>query len=151
MRTESARMSSAAEARFRVDLPNSRPRAVKVIALDSRSEPLVDDLAQRRWSGAAFFTAPAFTSDPARLREEINTADVVVMVATAGSHSGEVALIGEACSRRRVTTTGLIVCDDETSDEELSETLGRLRPWMLMLVVATSRDYVEDMLLALRA
>ena len=31
-------MSSAAEARFRVDLPNSRPRAVKVIALDVGSE-----------------------------------------------------------------------------------------------------------------
>ncbi len=144
-------MSSAAEARFRVDLPNSRPRAVKVIALDARSEPVVDDLARRRWNGAAFFAAAAFTSDPARLREEIHTADVVVMVVTAGGDPCDVALIGEACSSRRVTTTGLIVCDDETSDEALSETLGRLRPWVLMLVVANSRDYIEDMLLALRA
>ena len=151
METESARMSSAVEARFRVDLPNSRPRAVKVIALDAQSEPVVDDLAQRRWNGAAFFTAAVFTSDPARLREEINTADVVVMVATAGGDPRDVALIGEACSRKRVTTTGLIVCDDETSDEELSKTLSRLRPWMLMLVVASSRDYIEDMLFALRA
>ena len=151
MTSESARMSSAAEARFRVDLPNSRPRALKVVALDARSEPVVDDLAHRRWNGAAFFTAAAFTSDPARLREEIDTADLVVMVATAGSHSGGVALIGEACSRRRVTTTGLVVCDEETSDEDLSETLSRLRPWMLMLVVASSRDYIEDMLFALRA
>jgi len=49
MRSESARMSSAAEARFRVDLPNSRPRAVKVVAVDARSEPVVADLAQLRW------------------------------------------------------------------------------------------------------
>ena len=151
MRTESARMSSAVEARFRVDLPNSRPRAVKVIALDAQSEPVVDDLARRYWNGAAFFTAADLASDASRLREEIDAADLVVMVATAGSHPVEVALIGEACSRRRVTTTGLIVCDEETSDEELSETLSRLRPWMLMLVVASSRDYIEDMLLALRA
>jgi hypothetical protein len=151
MRTESARMSSAAEARFRVELPNSRPRAVKVIALDAQSEPVVDDLAQRYWNGASFFTAADLASDASRLREEIDAADLVVMVATAGSDPGEVALIGEACSRRRVTTTGLIVCDEETSDEELSETLSRLRPWMLMLVVASSRDYIEDMLRALRA
>lgn len=151
METESARMSSAAEARFRVDLPNSRPRAVKVIALDDRSEPVVDDLARLRWNGAAFLTAADLVSNPARLREEIDTADVVVMIAMAGGDPRDVALVGEACSRRRVTTTGLIVCDEETSDEELSETLGRLRPWMLMLVVASSRDYIEDMLFALRA
>ena len=35
---KSARMSSAAEARFRIDAPNSLPRAVKVIALDQPSE-----------------------------------------------------------------------------------------------------------------
>ena len=151
MRTESARMSSAAEARFRVDAPNSRPRAVKVIALDAQSEPVVDDLAQRPWNGAEFLTASDLASDPARLREAIDTADLVVMVATAGGHPRDVALIGEACSRQRVTTTGLIVSEAETSDEVLSETLGRLRPWMLMLAIASSRDYIEDMLLALRA
>ncbi|MDA1184560.1 MAG: hypothetical protein O2930_07950 [Acidobacteria bacterium] len=149
--SESARMSSAAEARFRVDLPNSRPRAVKVIALDGRSEPVVDDLARRRWNGAAFFTATDLASDPVRLHEEVDSADLVVMVATAGESPRDVALIGEACSRERVTTTGLIMCDEETSDVALSKTLSRLRPWMLMLVVASSRDYIEDMLLALRA
>ena len=35
MDSESARMSSAAEAKFRIDGPNSKPRAVKVIALDA--------------------------------------------------------------------------------------------------------------------
>ncbi len=151
MRTESARMNSAAEARFRLEAPNSRPRAVKVIALDAQSEPVVDDLAQRPWNGAEFLTASDLASDPARLREAIDTADLVVMVATAGGHPRDVALIGEACSRRRVTTTGLIVSEAETSDEALSETLGRLRPWMLMLAIASSKDYIEDMLLALRA
>ena len=144
-------MSSAVEARFRLDAPNSRPRGVKVIALDARSESLVDDLARRRWNGAVFLAAADLVSDAARLRDEIDTADQVVMVATAGEHVRDVALIGEACSRRRVTTTGLVVRDDKTTDQALSETLGLLRPWMLMLVVAGSGDYVEDMLRALRA
>jgi hypothetical protein len=34
MATESARASSAAESRFRIDAPNSRPRVVKMVALD---------------------------------------------------------------------------------------------------------------------
>jgi len=33
----------------------------------------------------------------------------------------------------------------------LSKTLSDLRPWSLMLVIATREDYVEDMLTALRA
>jgi len=45
MLSESARMSSAAEARFRIDAPNSKPRAVKVIALDHSSERVVKQLA----------------------------------------------------------------------------------------------------------
>ena len=38
MLSESARMTTAAEARFRIDDPNSKPRADKVIALDPPSE-----------------------------------------------------------------------------------------------------------------
>jgi hypothetical protein len=33
----------------------------------------------------------------------------------------------------------------------LSKTLSQLRPWSLMLVIASSVDYIEDMLIALRA
>ena len=35
MDSESARMSSAAEARYRIDYPNSKPRVIKVVALDT--------------------------------------------------------------------------------------------------------------------
>ena len=53
MKTESARMSSAAEARYRIDAPNSKPRSVKVIALDHPSERVVKDLAERKWNNAS--------------------------------------------------------------------------------------------------
>lgn len=151
MISESARMSSAAEARFRIDTPNSRPRAVKVIALDRRAEAVVDALAQGEWNGAAFFRAAELTDRPMRLAEEVNGADLVVMVATAGEQTPGVAAIGEACSDRRVTTTGLILGTADTSDDALSRTLSQMRPWMLMLVLASSKEYIEDMLRALRA
>jgi len=60
MESESARMSSAAEARFRIDYPNSKPRVVKVIALDAASERVVKDVAQRSWQRASFFTSLRF-------------------------------------------------------------------------------------------
>jgi len=64
MLSESARMSSAGEARFRIDAPNSKPRHIKVIALDGTSEAVVKNLAERRWSNASFFTASAFAGTP---------------------------------------------------------------------------------------
>src|ERR1700730_17700158 len=64
MLSESAKMSSAAEARFRINAPNSKLRNVKVIALDGPSEALVKRLAQLRWNGASFCTASAFAPRP---------------------------------------------------------------------------------------
>jgi hypothetical protein len=169
MLSESARMSTAAEARFRIDAPNSKPRHVKVIALDPTSEALVKHLAERRWNSASFFTASAFAGAPPGrgfsvqgwlsdlagrtkdLIDEVNGADLVVMVATAGESAQAAALIGEACSLKRVNTTGLILGGASATDEMLSKTLSQLRPWSLMLVIANGEDYIEDMLIALRA
>ena len=60
MDSESARMSSAAEARFRIDYPNSNPRVVKVVALDAASERVVKRVAQQGWQRATFFTSIKF-------------------------------------------------------------------------------------------
>jgi hypothetical protein len=162
-------MSTTAEARFRIDAPNSRPRLVKVIALDPASEGLVKHLAERQWNTASFFTASAFAGAPPGrgfsmqgwlsdlagrtkdLVDEVNGADLVVMVATAGESVQAAALIGEACSLKRVNTTGLILGGASATDEMLSKTLSQLRPWSLMLVIANGEDYIEDMLIALRA
>ena len=169
MLSESAKMTTAAEARFRINEPNSKPRHVKVIALDRASELVVKHLAQQHWNNASFFTASAFASaPPARdfsmqgwlsdlagrtkdLVDEVASADLVVMVATAGENAQAAALIGEACSLKRVNTTGLILGGASATDEMLSTTLSQLRPWSLMLVIASGEDYIEDMLIALRA
>ena len=60
MDSESARMSSAAEARYRIDYPNSKPRVVKVVALDAASERVVKRVAERQWQRATFFTSIKF-------------------------------------------------------------------------------------------
>jgi hypothetical protein len=168
MQSESARMSSAAEARFRIDAPNSKPRSVKVIALDHPSERVVKALSQKKWSSATFFTASAFGDAPRQgesfagwlsdlagrtknLVDEVNTADLVVMVSTAGQNAGAASIIGEACSLKRVMTTALVLGGTQISDEILSKTLSQLRPWSLMLVIASAEEYVADMLTALRA
>jgi len=170
MQSESARMASAAEACFRIDAPNSLGRAIRVIALDAPSERVVKRLAQLKWNQATFFTASAFAAAPCAgepfsvtgwlsdlagrtkdLMDVVGSADLVVMVAAAGENAQAAALIGEACSARRIMTTALIVGSEAKSDEALSKTLGELRPHAMMLVIASADEYIEDMLTALRA
>jgi hypothetical protein len=170
MDSESARMSSAAEAKFRIDGPNSKPRAVKVIALDAASERVVKDLAQGAWQGASFLTASAFSTAPRQgerfsmggwlndlagrtkdLIAEVETADLVVMVASAGENAAAAAIIGEACAVKHVMTTALILGGASASDETLSKMLSALRPHAMMLVIASADEYIRDMLTALRA
>jgi len=169
MQSESARMSSAAEAKFRIDRPNSQPRAVKVIALDSQSERIVKELAQAPWQRASFLTASSFSGAPRRgepfsmggwlndlagrtkdLVDEVNSADLVVMVATAGENAAAAAIIGEACGVKHVMTTALIL-GASSSDETISKMLAQLRPHVMMLVISSADEYIKDMLTALRA
>src|SRR3984893_12942536 len=171
MQSESARMSSAAEAKFRIDRPNSQPRAVKVIALDTQSERIVKELAQAPWQRASFLTASSFSGAPRRgepfsmggwlndlagrtkdLVDEVNSADLVVMVATAGENVAAPApMSGEACSVKHVMTTALSLGGASSSDETISKMLAQLRPHVMMLVISSADEYIKDMLTALRA
>ena len=211
MDSESARMSSAAEARYRIDYPNSKPRVIKVVALDAASEHVVKRVAERQWQRAAFFTSIKFDGAPTRadepgsgrgasarsrassdalgarttelprwplaplasaaggegwsikawlsdlagrtkaLVEEVATADLVVMVSSAGTCAQAAAVIGEACAVRKVMTMALIIGSEQRSNDELSKTLASLRPYAQMLVIASGDEYIEEMLAALRA
>jgi hypothetical protein len=172
MLTESARTSSAAEARFRVQAPNSTPRSIKVIALDGVSETAVRRLAAAGWKHATFFTLAsrgesggqggpsAATPDGAlsdlaghirSVTDEVDTADLIILVAGPGGHAQAASIVGQACSLRRVMTTGFIVGVTSASENALSKTLAQLRPWSLMVVIANSDEYIDDMMAALRA
>ena len=156
--SESARMSSAAEARFRVQAPNSTPRVSKVIALDAAGEAVVRRLAGGAWEHATFLVAVSpdgalrdLAGQVRSVTDEVETADLVVLVAGPGGHAETASRIGQACSHHRVMTTGFIVGATSASDSGLSKTLAQVRPWSLMVVMASRDDYIDDMLTALRA
>ena len=112
------------------------PRLSQVISSDRSSmKAWLSDLAGR-------------TKD---LIDEIATADLIVMVASAGTNAEAASVIAEACNARKVMTTALITGSAGKSDEVLGQTLAQLRPWALMLVIASADEYIEDMLTALRA
>jgi hypothetical protein len=165
-------MSSAAEARFRVQAPSSTPRATRVVALDAAGEAVVRRLALGNWEHARFFTA-ASRGEPGDPREstpdrpddtlrdlagnigsvtaEVDAADLVILIAGPGGQAQAASRIGQACSLRRVMTTGFIVGMTAASESALSRTLAQLRPWSLMVVIANCDDYIDDMMTALRA
>jgi hypothetical protein len=167
MLSESAQMSSAAEALFRVQAPNSTARTTKVIAFDAAGEAVIRRLAQATWEDTTFFTATAeggeatgsareellkdLSGRSRKVGEEIHRTDLVVMVAGPGGDARAASLIGQVCSREHVMTTGFIVGVEGASESDLSKTLTQVRPWSLMVVIANSDDYIDDMLTALRA
>lgn len=169
--SESARMTTAHEASFRVQYPNSSPRLIKVIALDKAAGHVVAELARKHWNRAVFFNALSFpqASGPVGTKDamqawlsdvaghasslvaEIDSADIVVVVASPGTDASAATIIGDACRLRHKTMIGLILQTAGIGDEALSRTLVGMRPLATMLVVASGVDYIEEMLSAMRA
>jgi hypothetical protein len=157
-----ARAATAAEARFRVDYPNSKTRASRIVALDKEATALVGRIAAEPWNGAHFLSYQETSSgDPlqpdailrsvdgaeSRLSDELDGADVAVMIATAGRVSEGAAIIGKACAIRGIMTAGLVMGDGKGLDDAVLA----LRPYASVLVVSPDEDYVPQMLVALRA
>ena len=149
MLSESARMSSAAEAKFRLPAAASVARVVTVIGLDPAADEVVAALAQTPWPGVRFFPALALERDK-RALDDVADGDLVVMVVTAGAGASAAADIGRACSDRRVHTATFVLRDASTTDAALSTTLAQVRPWSLMVVIAGDPDYVGDLLRSFR-
>ena len=116
-------MTSAAEARFRIAESQPTGRVVKVVRLERVSDAALEDVA---------------------------TADLVVMVTSAGADAHAAAAIGEVCSRRRITTATVVVRGAPATDEMLSKTLAQVRPWSLMVVVAGDESYLDDLVTSFR-
>jgi hypothetical protein len=169
--SESARVTTAHEAAFRVQYPNSTPRLIKVIALDPAAGSLVSELAGKSWNRAVFFSSLTFppasgtvgakaqmkawlqdvAGHASDLVAEIDSADIVVVVASPGADASAATIIGESCRLRHKTMVGLILQSGSVSDEALSNTLLGMRPLANMLVVANGTEYIEEMLHAMRA
>jgi hypothetical protein len=121
-----------------------------ISALDPSADDVVARLAEGSWKNARFFPSSAVIARNARILDDITAADLVVMVATAGADASSASAIGGVSSDRRVHTATFVVRAGMVSDAALSRTLGQVRPWSLMVVIANEDDYVEDILRSFR-
>ncbi len=168
MLSESARMSSAQEARFRVQYPNSRERAIKVVALDPAAAAILAPISKGDWHGAKFFTSLNFAAAGApsdglgawlkdvagqtmNLISEVEASDFVVVVTCVGEDARAVSVIADACKLHHKSLLALVVPHEDAKDEDITASLKDLRPYAKMLVIASGVDYIETMLTALRA
>ncbi|MBA3737840.1 MAG: 3-methyl-2-oxobutanoate hydroxymethyltransferase [Actinobacteria bacterium] len=158
-----ARAATAAEARFRVDYPNSTRRASRIIGLDDGAVSILEAVAEQPWQGARFLAYEASTSigedgQPdavmrsfdgveTLLSDELDGADVAVMVATGDRGAEGASVIGRACFSRRIMTAGLVVRDGGSPDDAVVA----LRPYASVLVVSGDELFIRDVLMALRA
>jgi hypothetical protein len=164
MLSECARATSAEEARFRVDAPNSLARRIKIVALDPAAEDVIRRLAQKRWNAATFMTTAGqqrsraigdwlrdLAGERLNLLDQMSAADLVVTVSTAGESAEDAAVIAEACGVHGVMLTALLIDPESAPEASLLGTMMPLRAHAAMLVVAKGEEYVEAMLSALRA
>ena len=147
MVSESARATSSAEAKFRVDPGAVVTRRVRVVSLDAATDPLVNRLSSGTWNSVTFVRHGELPERPA---DDLAAADLVVMVASAGADASAAARIGQACSDMRTHTATFVVRTPTATDEMLSRTLAQVRPWSLMVVVASDEAYIEDVLRSFR-
>ena len=173
-----ASAATAAEARFRLDYPDTRHREARVIALDDHAADLVRTMAGAQWSGGHFLVfeavraggpdgngtggapaaVPALTADATLrtadgssvlLSSELEDADSVVMIATAQASAAAASVIGDACAARRISSAGLVVSDG-ASGPGVDAVVAALRPNAMVLVVLHDHRDVPEILSALR-
>lgn len=151
-----ARAATAAEARYRIAAPEFTRRSSRVIALDEQAAAIVRGLAGQGWSGGHFLVFDSAVPDDALLRsaaggtallsEELDGADTVVMVATAGANAEAASIIGSACAIRSIMSAGLVV----PAAGPVGEVVSALRPNAMVLVVLQDAGDVPEVLSALR-
>lgn len=163
-----ASATTAAEARYRVDYPNSKRRSTRIIALDEEAAAAMRTMEAGPWNGARFLALVRRTQGAhgldmvpidldlresggavVRLSDELDGADQVVMLATAGVGGEEAGAIGRACVARGIMASGIII-GAGGAGVVTERTLKSMRPFAAMLVVAPELDYVAELLVALR-
>jgi hypothetical protein len=156
-----ARATTAAEARYRISYPGFARRSSRVIALGGQSERAVRDMGGRSWGGGHFLVFESAVPDDALLRhagtggtallsEELDGADTVVMVASAGASAEAASIIGDAAAARGIMSAGLVLPAPPGSGGSVNELVSALRPNAMVLVVLGDAADVPEVLSALR-
>lgn len=168
MLSSCARAATAAEARYRVQYPNSLDRSVRIFALDAEAAEAMYAITEEPWHGAHFLTLGATGKiDPARtaagdlplshpdgtttaLTVELAGADIVVLLATRATVAGAAEVIARECFDRNIMCAGLALAKVE-GRSALDRVVNAMRPFTRVLVVAEDEEYIPAMLTALRA
>ncbi len=162
-----ARAATTAEARFRVQYPNSLARASRIFALDALAADAMYGVSEDPWNGARFLTvgkgrvlpdatgiddlalsAPDGTK--ATLSSELAGADVIVLLASATANVGAAEVIAREAYRRHIMIAGLAL-GGGPNGAGAEAAVAALRPFASVLVVASDSDFIPAMLSALRA
>ena len=149
--------ATAAEASYRITAPEFARRSSRVIALDGESAGIVRELGGRSWGGGHFLVFESAVPDDALLRrvgtgdtallsEELEGADTVVMIASAGANAEAASIIGDAAAARGIMSAGLVLPDDAP----VNKVVAALRPNAMVLVVLRNVADVPEILSALR-
>lgn len=158
--------ATAAEARFRIDVPIAPSRASRVVALDQEAATVVRQVATQPWASASFFVyddspgsanGHGSSADSLKLRtmdgsvvmlgETLAGVDVAVMVAADDVGAVAAQSIGAACTARGIMTAGLVLSDGP----HVGRALSALRPHARVLLVPAEPDDLVQLLTALRA
>ncbi len=157
-----ARAATAAEARFRIQTPIRPSRGARVVALDGGALEVVGELSNdASWVSARFFSCEVGEGGGPRdvrlvslrddtehtLAEELDGADVAVLVATVDDGAVGATLIGEECVTRGIMTAGFVLGDWQG----MGHAVVALRPRTQVLMLTSDVDDVSAVLTALRA
>lgn len=157
MMTQSMRATSAAESRFRIAQPNSKGRKTLVLALGKQALTPLAELQELSWNNAVlgFYTSghlELYNGQDAQqvaLDDALDQLDVVVLLITSDSDIEAIETIGEACSRRRIMTSGFVF--GHPDDTEINPVLACTRRVTVSLVTDADTDTLIESLRALRA
>jgi hypothetical protein len=151
-----ARAATAFEARYRIDAPIAPSRGARVIALDDGAAAVAARVASQEWASARFLVCEGdgkalrlrgIGGAEADLGEQLDAADVVVMIATEDSGAACADALGRACWERSIMTAGVVLGDGS----EAEHAVAALRPHARVLLPAGDESDVGELLVALRA
>ena len=162
-----ARATTAAEMRYRIDRPIRGRQGARIIGLDTGADTIVERISHQSWGHARFFSLADPVGDVgdvgdvgsesvtlrdadgavSSLLDELEEADVVVMVATTESDAAAATIIGAACTVRGIMTAGLVIGERALA----GATVASVRPHARVLMVSGDERDAIDVLTALRA
>lgn len=161
--TISESRAAAADTRYRIPYPNSKPRAIKLIGLGeggSRIAQMVAEGDMRHVQSIAAGGARAGSSDTmlqamadegSEIGRAIRGADMVFVVARDGDNVALAPAIGQMAHEKGVLVTGILIHEENTGAPVPDGTLHALRSASDMLVMVSDTGYVQEMLSALGA